>query len=53
MLEKVEESEACSFFQMVFINAIDRLYYYKDGWKKIEFTNEDLAEFKKSALVVD
>ena len=50
MLKKIEESESFSFFQIVFINALDRLYYYDDGWKEKEFTDEELADFKKKAL---
>ena len=53
MLEKVEKSEAFSFFQMVFINTIDRIYYYADGWKEKEFTEEELAGFKKHAQEVE
>ena len=51
MLEKVEKSEAFSFFQIAFINAMDRIYYYQDGWKQKAFSDEELAEFKKKALV--
>lgn len=50
MLEKVEKSEAFSYFQLVFINAMDKMYYYQNGWKKKEFTDEELVEFKKKAL---
>ena len=50
MLEKVEKSEAFSYFQLVFINAMDKMYYYQYGWKKKEFTDEELVEFKKKAL---
>lgn len=49
MLERIETSESFSFFQMIFINAIDRIYYYVDGWKQKEFTDEELAEFKRAA----
>lgn len=50
MLEKIEKSKDFHFFQIVIINAMDRIYYYQDGWKKKEFTDEELAEFKKKAL---
>lgn len=38
---------------MVFINAIDKLYYYENGWKKKEFTDEELSEFKRKATEKD
>ena len=50
MLEETEKADSFSFFQIVIINAMDRIYYYQDGWKKKEFTDEELAEFKKKAL---
>lgn len=50
MLEEIEKADSFSFFQIVIINAMDRIYYYQDGWKKKEFTDEELAEFKKKAL---
>lgn len=50
MLEKVEKSEAFSYFQLVFINAMDKMYYYQNGWKKKEFTDEELVELKKKAI---
>lgn len=49
MLEKVVKSEAFSFFQLVFINAMDKMYYYHNGWKKREFTDEELSDFKRKA----
>ncbi|MDO4834888.1 MAG: hypothetical protein Q4B07_00325 [Clostridia bacterium] len=50
MLEKVEKSEAFPFFQLVLVNAMDKLYYYQNGWRTKEFTDEELVEFKKKAL---
>ena len=50
ILTKIEGSEAFSFFQLIFINAIDTIYYYKNGWKKKAFTNEELSLFKNTAL---
>ena len=53
MLEKIEKSICFSFFQIIIINAMDRIYYYRDGWKKKEFTDEELVEFKEKALVTE
>ena len=53
LLKKIEESEPFSFFQLVFINAIDRIYYFVEGWKEKEFTNEELTGFKKQAQEVE
>ena len=50
MLEKIEKSEDFSFFQIVIINAMDRICYYQNGWKEKRFTDEELAEFKEKAL---
>ncbi|MBR6040436.1 MAG: hypothetical protein IKP38_08155 [Clostridia bacterium] len=53
MLKKVEKSDAFSFFQLIFVNAMDKLYYYHNGWKKKEFTDEEMARFKKAALAAE
>lgn len=54
MLRKIEKSGAFPFFHMVFINAIDRIYYKDNGnWKMKEFTDEELSEFKKQALEIN
>lgn len=53
MLEKVEKSEDFSFFQIVIINAMDRICYYQNGWKEKRFTEEELAEFNEKALMME
>ena len=53
MLDKIEKHESFSFFHMVFVNAIDKIYYYENGWKTKEFTDEELSEFKKQAIGKD
>ena len=54
MLKNIVKSEASSFFNLVIINAIDTLYYFlKGSWTRIEFSDEELADFKKKALLVE
>ena len=53
MLDKIEKHESFSFFHMVFVNAIDRIYYFENSWQTKEFSDEEMAKFKSGALEVE